>query len=458
VAFYLAALALFAHESIAMLRKVAIAPLRAPSLNPWLTAGALVTILALKLSCIYYAAHHFVAEQPWERDLPLRVAHDNGPVMSHPDLLAFFDLLLAIASCLMLWCLAAGLDEKPAAVVRRIVVVAGAAMALLSVASPVLTSPDAYLNIGYALLGPNAYHPPSSAFPGSFALVNRFWGVPMMRALYGPLWIGAVTIVTHAAPTLLGKLLALRLLACAAFAGTIWALFAMRLPLSIVALVALTPDWWLQLVLNAHGDVLALYFIGLSGAALMAGLPVFAVIGTVAAGFVKVNYAIAATSIYALLELRRERVMYAGLSLLCAGVLLLLVGNLGLTRAVSVNVQLWLSNLLVPAHVVAAVFAVVLVILALVRRQRFESGPWLFAAWGPTLLPWYLAIGVPYALALRERARTFFILVPMGMLFLDTVFYRWWIGALLFTSSIVWAAGALLVKSRESATALSGAP
>jgi hypothetical protein len=448
VAYYVLALIAFATEQVPALFRGRLLAFSAPSIHPCLACVLLVAIMVAKVSCIFYAAHHFIPAAEWARDLPIAVVPDNGPVLLHADALAFVNALLAIAISILLWTLAARLDDLPVNGARSLTIAGCAIMGAIAIVSPAFSSADSYANVGYALLGSSAVHPPSHPFAGQYSVINRWWGVPMVPAVYGPLWLIAVSAAAVLGTGLLGKLVALRVLSALCFTGTILAFWRMRLPLAIVAIVALDPDWWIQLVLNVHADVLAVLFVALAGVAVTRGSPVAAIFGTVAAGLVKLPYVIAATSIFTVCSQPFQRFRWALTSVAASAGVAIALGGTAFSGAVTANVGERLELLLRPEHIVTAVLAAAVLCVALASRRTYWSGAWPFAAWAAAIFPWYTAMGIPYAIVLRDRARAFFVLAPIAMLLLDPVFYR---GASIAAAFLV-AAAVWLIPTLAGAT------
>jgi hypothetical protein len=442
MAFSLVALVLFARELLGRLARVGAIRLAAPRLGVRLTAGLLVVVFLTKIAMLWFVAQHY--RESWSRGLPITIP-PLAPA-GHADAIAVANVLLAVGEAFLLWCLAAGVDSDAPRRYPRTILASGSMMAVIALGAPILTAPDAYLSVGYSLTGLGAYHPPALPFHGDLQAINHVWGTPIIPSLYGPLWIGIISGALSFVPGLLGKLLALRTLALLAFSGTLATLAGMRLPRSIVALVALNPDWWLQLVTNAHADVLAVLFAALAGAAIVHKRPAWAVVGTVAAGLVKLPYAIACLAMFILSARREERIRYSALSLGCSLLVTAALARAGLLIAFPRTLHALHGNVADPIHLTAAVLAVVVLFAGLVLRLRFRTGGWLFPAWGPAPLPWYLTLGVPYAAATRREGTTFLIIAPIAMLLQDAMFYRPWLGEVSFVLALIWAVTLLPLK------------
>jgi hypothetical protein len=160
-----------------------------------------------------------------------------------------------------------------------------AALAILSLTGTTIGSPDVYEYVAHSLLGASAYDPPHVAFSGSMSALNS-WGVPVMRSTYGPLWTFGTAWLLLPIPSLLGKIVTLRIvgLFSAVLCGELLAR-SLRTP-ALRYLVLLNPYVLWVFVANAHNDLLAADLALLSGV-LVSRHRLLATIAAVAAGSIK---------------------------------------------------------------------------------------------------------------------------------------------------------------------------
>jgi hypothetical protein len=400
---------------------------RIPRIGPRSGTTLLVAIFAAQLALVAYAAHHHVPTFDWERLLPLPVAHDDGPVIVHADLVGAAMAMLGVGASLVLACLYVELGRHGVGAAGTRWICAGAGvMALLALAAPALTSADVYSNVGYALLGGAAYTPPDRAFDGAFAVINRWWGTPMVPAPYGPLWL-ALLHLTTAVPTLAAKLESLRILGLASLGAFIAALAWMRMPPRLIVMAALNPALWLQFVANAHNDMLAVLCVTLGAALTMRAQVLPAVACIVAAGLIKAPYAVLGLLIFT--GLRRPASRYATMSASLALTALLSVwlGGAPYLAALMRHVVSRTGPEFV-LHALAALVAAVILLAALLGFGRLRSGAFLMPALAAALFPWYLAWSIPYALSRQRDLAYLLVAFPAAAALLDTVFFRGFIG------------------------------
>ncbi|HTA38494.1 MAG TPA: hypothetical protein VK760_05440, partial [Candidatus Acidoferrales bacterium] len=194
---YLAAFAFVALELGGALRRRA--P-RTPSLPPWVWLAALLVTYAVQLGAVRYGATHLTSDTAWRLAMPIPVMYVDSTNVD--AISAVFLLCAAVQSYALL-----ALYRSRAS----LAIVAGGAAVLLvmSVCAPALLSFDPYGYVHNALLGLQAWSPPATPFAGEYRVIDLWFGKPT-ATLYGPLWLAIVRMVTGAMPTLLTKLLALR--------------------------------------------------------------------------------------------------------------------------------------------------------------------------------------------------------------------------------------------------------
>ncbi len=384
----------------------------------------LVAIFAAQLALVAYAARHHVPYLGWEQMLPLPIAHDDGPVIVHADLAGVAMAVLGAGASLVLAGLYAELGRSGLTTAGTRWICAGAAaMALLALAAPALSSADMYSNVGYALLGGAAYAPPDRAFDGSFALINRWWGTPMVPAPYGPGWLAVLRLTAAPAPTLLAKLESLRVLGLLSYAGFVAALAALRMPGRVLAIAALNPPLWLHFVANAHNDMLAVLCVAAGAALLMRERPLLAVGCIVAAGLIKAPYAVLGLLIFTAVRRPAARYAYMGAAVALTALVSWWLGGAPYLAAVTRHVvsRTGPEALL---HGLTAFVAAVILLAALLGYKRLRTGAFVMPALAAALFPWYLAWSIPYALSRQRDLAYLLIAFPAAAALLDTVFFR----------------------------------
>lgn len=406
-----------------------------PAMRAWLTriaaptgacVAALVMLFVLQLACVAYAAYHAQPTQSWERALPLRVAHDDGPVSLYADALAALMAIFAVVTSAVLVALARALECEPGSSRDRTVVGVGVVvMALLGLCSPVLSSADLYANVGYALLGHAAYLPPAQPLPASFDVINRWWGTPMVASPYGPLWLAIVRAATVLPASLFGKLIALRIAAALAAFGFLSALRAFKVRSSIVALAALNPVLWMQYVANAHADIVAMFAIGVAAVWLLRR-PAASVAAITVAALIKAPYALAGLALFAVLPSRMNRLLASCATLALVGTTSLAFGGPAYVRAITEHVVSRAPEAFALAHVLAASAGLAALGVVLWRGASSGGAVWLFPAFSAGAFPWYLGFALPAALTSPQLLRSALIVAPVGAFLLDGVFARPW--------------------------------
>jgi hypothetical protein len=386
------------------------------------SAIALLTgAFAADLAVIWYAATHHSPLFAWENRLPLRVLPDMSAQADHVLLVVSARLLLGLLISFCLLALWNELRANPRA--KNLPLIVGAALlAGIAICAPCLTSADAYSNVGYSILGGEAYTPPSAPFIGEFSVINNWWGTPLVPAPYGPLWIHLLPAQESFAHSLLGKLLLLRLAALIEFCCFLVALRVAGFKREIVALAALNPFFWLQFVVDAHNDILPLLLVTLAFA-LVRKIPGIAAALVIGAGLIKIPFAL--LGLLCFVRLRpSQRYGLGVLSILVTVGLSILWGG-GRYFSALVHHAMPDSPLESPAHFLGAILAGGIVIATLVIGPRFRAALLAVPALAPGLFPWYLSWGLPYGL-LRHRYLTWLLIaLPVASVIVaDTVVYR----------------------------------
>lgn len=431
--FYLAVL-LLAYMEL----RVVPQPRRFPTiaLPAWSLIAFLIVAYAAQLALEFWAATHLWGLGAVPGPMPIPVV---TRAMAHPAVVAALTIALAAAQSYALLALYRS-RAAPAPLIAGCGV-----MLLLSLAAPALTNGDAYAYVGNALLGAAAYAPPASAFPGEFGVINQMWHVPMTPTTYGPLWLVAVRVATAAAPTLAGKLIALRVYGALLFLATIAGLRALGLPSRILAVVALNPAMQLEFVANAHNDMTAIVPI-VAAACLARRFPLASVALIAAAGLVKLPYVILGLPVLAAVNGKRVRVAMALGAVAVVAVFSWLGGGAPYLHALTTHVAGSPSQDAI--HVVAALAALVAIAVALMGGRRLRSAVWLMPSLGAYLDSWYLMWGFPYALGRRRVLASFAIWFPLVAALVDLTIVQLWTAPLV--AAVV--AGYLLLNRPQPAT------
>ncbi|MBV8490579.1 MAG: hypothetical protein JO199_08620 [Candidatus Eremiobacteraeota bacterium] len=400
---YGVAVALFAFEAFGLLSR---RPARSPAAHPVQWVGILVATYALQLGAIWYAATHGAAYPPWRAQMPL-------PVMDlHPDRASRIEALMLACGGLQSFALIALYRSN----VKPLLIAAGTAMlAAMSLAAPALASADAYSNAGYSMLA-NPYITPVHGFGGAYAFVDRWWGVPMVPSPYGPLWTLLDRVAIGWAPSLLAKMIALRVLCAVALGATVAALWRLGMPLRIVAIAALNPALFLQFVANAHNDVVALLVIALAALAIRRNVWL-AALALVAAGLLKVPYALLGLPVLAAVRNLWRRSTVAGTVLVATAALSWWAGGPLYAAALATHARM-APHEFVTWRVLAALVAIAVLVAALAGVRRLRTAVWLVPPLGALypafLYPWYLMWSFPYALARRRVLAYLLVWLPFA--------------------------------------------
>ena len=391
---YASALALFCAElgGWFKLRRVSVPQIRE---GCWIF-GIAVTY-ATQLAMVRYGALNGAPALPqWRLEMPIPVV---WLFTAHSDVI---DVAMLCCGAAQTYALIALYRSKPS---MRAVAIGAAIIVAMSLAAPALTSGDVYSNAGYGLLGTVAsYAPPARAFGGTFSAINRWWGVPMVASPYGPLWLAIDRFITAPWPSLLEKILALRVFGALCFVALAALFRGSGLPSRIVAITLLNPFLAFQFVANAHNDIFALAAIAAAAALTRARAGTSALL-LFTVGLVKLPYVVLALPI-----LNRVRPVLWRSALALSAVALTvavswLAGGRAYVRALLAHASPMES--LVLWHAFADVVALAIVVSALFTGRRYLTAVWLLPAIGgfspAFVFPWYLAWGLPYALS-RHRA------------------------------------------------------
>jgi hypothetical protein len=410
-------------------------PPRAESAEPEATApiatmatcAALLASFLAELQIVRIAALTQVPFPDWFGRLPLLFIDENPPLGGHtPPWVGNSLLALALAQSWLLYRLYRALRDRGATQRERVaLVLACAGMLAFALATrQASAASDLYLNAGFAHLGVlGAYHPPGVPFAGDFALINKQWGVPLLPAAYGPLWIFVASTVVKAGTTLWQQVQLLRVFNAALFVACIALLRGLRRDSATVALFALNPALVFQFVLDAHNDLFPLT-LALCALATVTRRPWLALLFAAAAGAAKLPFALVAALAFSRLEQRAQRISFA----LAAGTLAAAATLLGSRGAYlgALGPNLYYQAIHEPlgrfAHALAILAACFAAAAAIVSRRFFVTASWSFLSFGPIVLPWYAAWGLPYAILEGSFLPVYLFTLPVVAFDLSTGF------------------------------------
>jgi hypothetical protein len=386
----------------------------------------LVAAYAVQLAIVWYAAATVAATQPWRAALPIGVA-EHG--MAHPD--AVEAALLAVAA-VQVWGLAGLYRSRPAwnAIALGFVV-----LVALSIAAPATISPDAYAYVGDALLGRNAYAPPNAAFPGEFVAIDRLFHPPLLPAPYGPLWIALDRIVTAPFPTLVQKIVALRVLGAFCYLGLIAALRGYSVSGRALAIAAVNPAIAQQYVADAHNDLLGIALVVAAAALIAARRPVAGAGAVVVAALVKLPFALLALPVFARVRSRALRCALWAASMVTAFALSWIGGGSEYFRGLTVHVPM--AGAAFFANAAVTVAALTLLGLSIVAARRYASAIWIVPMMSSYIATWYMTYGLPYALRRRRLLVYLLVALPLATMLVDAKFMRPWTFAVVLPAAVV---------------------
>ena len=400
---------------------------KAPSdLRVALAAVATAGGFALWVAAVVAAAH---AQRPlpgWLARLPITVIDDRAPRFGH----APFGTIVGGAALLSTFGLT-GLylslrGRTPGARTLTILATAFVAMAALALFSPAMTSFDLYAYAGASHAGLLAgYQPVRVPFTGGWAAVNAIYGTPIVPSPYGPVWLLCSYLLTAWAPTLWSALALLRALELAALVICLGALRVLRVPASAIAVFALNPALHANFLADGHNDLLAVACVLAAAALRDRALPLAIFIAACAAG-IKLPFLAIAPLAFALEASPLRRLGAAGATVAVGLALSFSFGAAGYASAIVQTASIYRATLADPT-VDALRFALLALALgavaaALFARRFVPTMSWAFVAFGTSLFGWYLAWGLPYAVAARRWLPAYLISLPLLSFLLGTAF------------------------------------
>jgi hypothetical protein len=422
-----------------------------PRAAAFVVVVALVALFAVQLALLHWAAYHQQVNSAWFYRLPIPIVTDRGPFV--PDIrqaVSLSLLAIVIAQCAALYLLHRILLSENGA--QRGLLVAGcAALVAMAVFAPVVTSADIYAYVSDALLGWGAYHPTAQRLPGDFGLVNDYWGSPQWPSPYGPLFIGLDHLIVGSAKlSLFGSLLLLRLINAAGLVAVILLLRRLKVAPATIALLACNPYFIFELIANGHNDMLAL---GLTLGAFSARSQIVAAALAIAAGLIKLQYAFVCAICFAAKGTRAQRIALTASVIIIVVTVSVLVGGLPYVGGLGVQAvyatHAFSLERVVP-HGLALAFAVIALLAALLAGRKYAAAAWAMPALAVNLYPWYLSMGIPYAVYQRRALPVYCVLFPLAAFALDPCFSVPWLPAALIAAPFVIAAFEMVFRRRAA--------
>jgi hypothetical protein len=391
----------------------------------WAIAIVVITYCA-QLAISLYAALHQALPLPSRALIPLPLA---SAITTHQNAVVATMLLLAGLQTYALLALYRG---RPSG---RAVALASSVLVVASVLSPAMISADAYAYVADALLGLRAYAPPNVPFSGEFAPIGAWWSTPMPPTPYGPLWLLACRLVTGPFPSLLGKILALRLLGAGAFLALLGALRALGVPRRAIVVCALNPAVLFCYVASAHNDLLPVSMIAWA-AYFSRRRPLLAAVLLAAGGLIKLPLAFFGLPVLAGITNRIARALLGACAIVIAAAGSYAIGGRGYLRAIALHVT---SSPFMTVMTATVALAVIVAIVATPwSRRRYRSVVWLIPLSSAYTLSSYVAWSIPYALARRNVLGYLLIAFPVAAVLIDVKFMTPWTLFLVVPLVFVW--------------------
>ena len=310
-------------------------------------------------------------------------------------------------------------------------IVAGAAavLAVLSVAEPAMIRSDAYAYVGDAALGRAAYMPPAKAFQGPLSVVNAEWGMPLRPTPYGPLWIAVSSAVMAPFPSLYAKILALRCLGLTMVVATVGGLWLLGFPNRMLAIAALNPALFLQFVVDAHNDIVAVSLVILAAIFVKRGWLVACSLGILSAALIKIPFAILGLPVLIGLKDSWKRVVASVGVVALAPLLTWLVVGANFWGAIARHAPVAsLSGVLYsgPLGGLVSIVGLAVIVVSIFYVRRIRSAVWLMPFMGTVAFPWYMVWGTGYALRSRRSLAYLLVWLPFAAMIVDSMFVQLW--------------------------------
>ncbi len=277
---------------------------------------------------------------------------------------------------------------------------AGAGMLAIALGTPAMATTDPYEYAATSIIGFAAYAPPPGAFAGT-TYAPIFTHLPITGVIYGPLWVAFDTFVLALVPTILGKLVVLRVVNAALLGVFAYVLTRAQVPRPAIVALLVNPAVWYYVVLSPHADIDGLLLIGCALLAAQRSRSWLAMAFLAGAGSVKITFLVAGAAVLApLSDARKRGLAWAGAIVLAAGASLFVPHN-GYVSSVATYVphSRFLTKETVSGQwMIVAALAGASVVLLLFGGKRVTTAPWLFGQLAPLAAPWYMLWGLPYAL------------------------------------------------------------
>lgn len=377
-----------------------------------LLAGALIASYVAELALMAFAVFH-QAQPPPNAFVPLPL---NGAIAAHKDaVVAAIVALTALQSYLLL-------RLYRARGFGRWIWICSGVLVVISLASPVMLTADAYAYVGDALIGSAAYAPPNVPFAGQFAPIDAWWSIPLPPSPYGPLWLVTAWLVTAPWGSLLGKVLAIRALGAVSFVALLSIMRGLRMPERILAVTALNPGLLFEYVASAHNDLFGIAL--LCAAALVIRRPAIAALLVVAGGLVKLPFALFGLPIVVRIRSTVARVASLVIVPLAAAAVTVAAGGAGYYRALAPHTTTSPGMAILSGAVALAV--VIAMVTAIFRSRRLRSVVWLTPLAASYTLSSYAVWGLPYALLQRRVLGYLLVAFPLAAALLEVKFFTLW--------------------------------
>jgi hypothetical protein len=377
-----------------------------------LLAGALVASYVAEQALMAFAVFH-QAQRPPNAFVPLPL---NSAIAVEKDaVVAAFIALTALQSYLLL-------RLYRARGFSRWIWMGSGVLVVMSLASPVMLTADAYAYVGDALIGRAAYAPPNSPFSGQFAPIDVWWNIPLPPSPYGPLWLGIAWLVTAPLGSLLGKVMAIRALGAASFIALLSIMRGLRMPERILAVTALNPGLLFEYVASGHNDLFGIVL--LCAAALAVRRPAIAALFVLAGGLVKLPFALFGLPALVRVRSTAARVSCLILVPIVAAAVTFAAGGAGFYRALALHATTSPGMAILSGAVAVAV--VIAMVAAIFRVRRLRSVVWLTPLAASYTLSSYAVWGLPYAFSRRSVLGYLLVAFPLATALLEVKLFTVW--------------------------------
>ena len=300
---------------------------------------------------------------------------------------------------------------------------ATAGMLAIGLLCPAMSTTDPYEFAATSILGFASYAPPHGAFDGTaYAPIAR--AVPLYGVIYGPLWVVFDTLELGFVPTIIGKLIVLRLVNVGLLGLLAYLLQRVKVSHATIAALVGNPAVWYYVVLNPHAEIEGLVLIAAALLAAQRSRSWPAMVFVAAAGAVKITFlVVAAAALMPIPDARRRVLLWMCAAALAVGSSLLVPHNAYVgdaARYVAGSRFLTQGTVSGQWMLVAALAGLAMAALLLTGR-RVSTGAWLFGQLAPLAAPWYLLWGLPYALV-TGTATALLVSLPVATAALDLDF------------------------------------